>query len=520
MNLRPNHSRPYFGLLLAIGFSCSASLALAQQHTFKITGRIDTALSNKFKTDKLIITQKESPNIVAKTKPEFVKLKADGSFEGEFNLVDSLVYIAFELEDKSSSSRQGFFYNVSFPRNIELPELYLFKAGDRIDLMIKKDGSLSFSGYGSEKLNCQAQIYATEPFPKAIKGRLSTLLSKDDQATYLITKYKAVNAMMLNRLAILESYQAQLPSHIFKLIYLDILTATGHFSALPWANEKVQVLPLQNLVKDSLTKLLDQAVKSDSTSQIKSAYYTAYLLDCELAGLNSAQQQIANNKQLVSQLYQRLTTRYNGQLREQLLLTYFVKIGTKNTALVKGQLDDSEKRFKNLRYKELLINWKMKTYLVPPSEFYDDKDRPFRLTDYKGKVIVIDFWFTGCIPCQHLNVAMHSIMEKYKEDRNVVFITVSTDTKETWLKSVASGKYTSKNAVNLYTRSIGWSHPLIRNYGFSSFPQQLIIDQNGELVSSRPPRPDESKAAAQAFIEIIDHTLSVNSGNSENRVGN
>lgn len=507
MILKPNNKRAYFGLLLIIAISCSTSLTIAQQHTVKITGRVDTALSNKFKTDKLIIKQKESPNIDAKTKPEFVKLQADGSFEAEFNLVDSLVYVAFELEDKSSSSRQGYFYNVSFPRNIELPELYLFKAGDRINLMIKKDGSLNFSGYGSEKLSCQWQIYATEPFPKAINSRLSVLLRKDDQTTYLMTKYKAINAMMLTRLAILESYQAQLPTDIFKLIYLDILTVADHFSSLPWANEKVQVLPLQSSVKDSLTKLLDKAVKSDSTSQIKSAYYTAYLLDYELAGLNRSQQQIANNEQLVYQLYQQLTTKYNGQLREKLLLAYFVKIGTKNTALVKGLIADAEKHLKNLRYKELLSNWKTKTYLLPPSEFYDDKDRPFSLADYKGKVVVIDFWFTGCIPCQQLNAAMHSIMEKYK-DSNVVFITVSTDTKETWLKSVASGNYTSVNSVNLYTKSLGWGHPLIRNYGFSSFPQQLIIDQSGELVSSRPPRPDQSKAAAQAFIEIIDNTLS------------
>jgi len=508
MNSRSNKGNMCLGLLLAIGIIFSALSAIAQPYTIKITGRVDTALSNKFKADKLIVKQKETPNIDAKTRHELVQLQANGAFEFELSLVDSLVYLSFEMEDKSSSSRQGYVYNVSFPRNIELPELYLFKTGDEVNIWIKKDGSLQFSGKGSEKLNCQWQIYATEPFPKPIKNRLIALLNNKEQSLYFLTKYKAVKAMLILRLAILESYHAQLPTDVYKLIYLDVLVSANHFGSLPWANEKKQVIPLSSPAKDSLAERLSQALKEDRLLQIKSAYYTEYLLERELDGLQTAQQELANNGQLAHQLYQRLTTQYTGQLKEKLLLAYFVKVGTKNTALVKGWLADTEKQLENLRYIALLRYWKLKTYLIPPFEFYDDKDRPFRLAEHKGKVIVIDFWFTGCMPCQQLSTAMHNIMEQYKDHPEVVFVTVSTDPKATWLKSLASGKYTAVNSVNLYTKSLGWSHPLIKNYGFTSFPQQLIIDQKGELVSSSPPRPDQSEAAAKAFIEIIANTLS------------
>ena len=49
--------------------------------------------------------------------------------------------------------------------------------------------------------------------------------------------------------------------------------------------------------------------------------------------------------------------------------------------------------------------------------------------DLKGKVIVINLWFTTCHPCIAELPALNKLVKEYK-DKNVVFLGLSTDTKE------------------------------------------------------------------------------------------
>ena len=46
--------------------------------------------------------------------------------------------------------------------------------------------------------------------------------------------------------------------------------------------------------------------------------------------------------------------------------------------------------------------------------------------------------------------------------------------------------------------------PFIRNYQFRGFPQQLLIDKSGFLVTTSPPRPDGSEAMKQEFMKLVD----------------
>ena len=71
-----------------------------------------------------------------------------------------------------------------------------------------------------------------------------------------------------------------------------------------------------------------------------------------------------------------------------------------------------------------------------------------------------------------------------------MFITVSVDKDQaTWKQSILSGKYSAAHSINLFTDGQGDQHPLLKFYNYHGFPQLLVIDKQGKIISANPPRP-------------------------------
>jgi thiol-disulfide isomerase/thioredoxin len=111
--------------------------------------------------------------------------------------------------------------------------------------------------------------------------------------------------------------------------------------------------------------------------------------------------------------------------------------------------------------------------------------KPVKLSDYNGKVVVIDFWFTGCINCMKFYQGELSAAEEhFSEDTGVVFISICIDKdKNIWLRSLGKGNYASKKSVNLYTNGMGDQHPVIRIFRVVSYPQPIVLDRMGRVFS-------------------------------------
>src|SRR5690606_19740840 len=108
----------------------------------------------------------------------------------------------------------------------------------------------------------------------------------------------------------------------------------------------------------------------------------------------------------------------------------------------------------------------------------DSSGNLVRLTDFRGKAVVIDFWFTGCIPCRNLKEMMEPIVQSYDKDE-VVFVTISIDkSAEVWKEQgIKSGLYTHNGGVDLFTNGQGWNAPVVKRYNLTSVPSLLIIDK-------------------------------------------
>ena len=103
------------------------------------------------------------------------------------------------------------------------------------------------------------------------------------------------------------------------------------------------------------------------------------------------------------------------------------------------------------------------------------------LSDYKGQVVVLDFWATWCGPCKASFPGMQQLVNKYK-DKNVKFLFV--DAFENDKENVLRGNIRQFLNDNKYSFNVllDLTNNTSQNYKINSIPSKIIIDKNGKIV--------------------------------------
>jgi len=101
------------------------------------------------------------------------------------------------------------------------------------------------------------------------------------------------------------------------------------------------------------------------------------------------------------------------------------------------------------------------------------------LKDFKGKVVLIDFWASWCGPCRRENPNVVAMYNRYK-DKGFEILGVSLDrSKEPWIKAIADDKLTWPHVSDLK----GWGSSAAALYGITSIPHTVLVDRDGRIVA-------------------------------------
>lgn len=109
---------------------------------------------------------------------------------------------------------------------------------------------------------------------------------------------------------------------------------------------------------------------------------------------------------------------------------------------------------------------------APDFEFTTFDGNTARLSDYRGQVVLINFWASWCVPCAEEAPELQSTYEAYK-DRGVLFLGIAyADNGPKSLQFLDDFGITYVNAPDLGT--------IISDlYDIEGVPETFIIDQNG-----------------------------------------
>jgi len=107
-----------------------------------------------------------------------------------------------------------------------------------------------------------------------------------------------------------------------------------------------------------------------------------------------------------------------------------------------------------------------------PDFIVQDADRKVELRDYRGKIVVLNFWATWCPPCVEEMPSLVQLQQRFK-DKGVAVLGVSVDA-----DGDAYHRFITDHKIDFLT--VRDADQKSNNlYGTFKFPETYIIDRNG-----------------------------------------
>ena len=114
---------------------------------------------------------------------------------------------------------------------------------------------------------------------------------------------------------------------------------------------------------------------------------------------------------------------------------------------------------------------------APEFSFPDAKGKMHSLKEFKGKVLVIDFWASWCGPCRAEIPHLKQYYEEFKNNKEVAFLSVSIDAKRPdWDKAVKE-----ENMPWLQLLAPNGGKEIMESYQFSGIPFIIVLDKDGKI---------------------------------------
>ncbi|ALL07007.1 hypothetical protein AQ505_16850 [Pedobacter sp. PACM 27299] len=412
---------------------------------------------------------------------------------------------------------------------IPIIDMYRIEQGDQIHVDIHHNGTLKlssvtdlgkptyeyqvqFSGRGSNKYQCRysldslKQVY-TENFyrlPGNEKARNAATILEISQNEINIEDY-----ITTKQLDFLETYRHKIPSHIFDLVKIDLIST----------NMKHELKFISTSINEFYTKTDRDLVREHFNNSKLNRLFNGISKETginSIAFTNTTLEKLRKESIFLYKdkpVHELIYAKYKGQLRDKLITAYLIKnYSSLSNIEAKKILAEANEIIETPAYLKMLDALTILNIgsLLYPFELPDKENKIAKLSDFRGKVLFIDFYYTGCSNCISYNKNTVSVAKEYfKNTTDVSFVTISIDgNRQQWLKSLESKLYTSESAINLYTSGLGGNHPLIKQLKITAYPHSILIDREGKIYNNN--FKDLGKNDPNDLISIIKKALNSN----------
>lgn len=386
--------------------------------------------------------------------------------------------------------------------------MILIEPGDNLHITIPSERSsisddVIFSGKGSKN----------QMIVRGISHELKSILFDKKIQSYAdrgIAAKKIIDSSMVHNKHLIS----KLAYNQIKAILLGIFhrEALSQFEYLDLADQDVQKLYCEKIVKQF--PLNSIAVKSESgqvytdDSGLRSRVLMDYLAQNSIR--YDGQKYLDDPQKMLEIIH---NCHGDDNIKNRVIASYLIWY-----VKLRGQWSDVLDELVNKYFSQSSSTYKNQVELLRASiknnlgekadalgfTLQDSSDNTVDLNQFKGRVVLLDFYFYGCTSCAAIAPKLEAL-ERHFNGKGITFISISVDpTLDLFKKGI--GNFSSSTSLNFYTNGEGLNHPVIIHYSVLAFPTLVLIGKNGKVISSRAPDPRKGNGEAE-LIELIENSL-------------
>ncbi|PUZ28550.1 hypothetical protein DCC81_03455 [Chitinophaga parva] len=433
----------------------------------------------------------------------YTKVKNDGTFEFELPISPEPSRLHIDVVRRGLDGKQKYLQDGAVE--------YIIESGDDIKMEIEVDEkdrefSISFSGRGAPKYTCtyltSHKFFQWDPvvgnfitdaeLNKAGEGMLSPIVkgAYDKRyfgAMHILDSMKALISPLVYDVIRADAY-GQVYSSM--LATYDVFFERAFFFEPGESNVSEDIKALLPHFLDTLNLPPLPALTGKTADNFAlSTFFKNFLIGQQIYRLRAQGKEKFDCLELENQL---LNIPMTSFLRDKVLAMFlltptFTLYTSLNQRSMDECWDEGIKQIKTpyIRSYVQANNVVHRGRAAYNFELSDPSDKKVRLSDFKGKVVLMDTWFTGCGGCIRFHKRFEQeIYPSFRKDTNFIVVSICSDKdKNSWIKSMQSDKYTNAAYVNLYTNGLGDDAPVLLHYKANMAPFILIIGKDGKIHS-------------------------------------
>ena len=401
------------------------------------------------------------------------------SYDGASSMLGNSKDIALHLDaegcfDTIISLKAPAYYNIS--RNT----LYL-SPGDDLDIKItQKNTEAEFSGKGAE-----ANLYLKNRlFPHAGSYLHGGVNMKENFAQ----THRFIDSMAMARREQLNNLQ-KVSKEFKKMenarISADVLNSYSYYPTYANIYAQVNKAPEVAIRKHQVDSFYT-SLASEMRPLVEELNHSTVL---DVAVVRSVLGSLMNDRQLKGWSE---GMEFVPEVKDLLMASKWIDRlnGHVDVSVINGATDFAQTIGNEEYAQEILLKVKNAGKLLPGQpaidfSLSDIEGNNYSLSDFKGKVLYLDFWATWCGPCTKESPYFESLAKKFI-DKDVLFLPISMDnSKKTWSKYLKSH---SKELVQYHSID-----PILKNeWCIKGIPRFVLIDKNFNIVNAYAERPSDT----------------------------